>query len=46
MAVSANTRPYNYLGLPAVSVNCGFDPNGCPDRSADRRTSVLQGSAC
>jgi aspartyl-tRNA(Asn)/glutamyl-tRNA(Gln) amidotransferase subunit A len=30
MAVSANTRPYNYLGLPAVSVNCGFDPNGCP----------------
>jgi aspartyl-tRNA(Asn)/glutamyl-tRNA(Gln) amidotransferase subunit A len=30
MAVSANTRPFNYLGLPAVSVNCGFDPNGCP----------------
>jgi aspartyl-tRNA(Asn)/glutamyl-tRNA(Gln) amidotransferase subunit A len=30
MAVSSNTRPYNYLGLPAVSVNCGFDPNGCP----------------
>jgi aspartyl-tRNA(Asn)/glutamyl-tRNA(Gln) amidotransferase subunit A len=30
MAVSANTRPYNYLGLPAVSVNCGFDPNGLP----------------
>jgi aspartyl-tRNA(Asn)/glutamyl-tRNA(Gln) amidotransferase subunit A len=29
-AVSANTRPYNYLGLPVVSVNCGFDPNGCP----------------
>ena len=30
MAVSANTRPFNYLGLPAVSLNCGFDPNGCP----------------
>jgi len=30
LAVSANTRPYNYLGLPAVSVNCGFDGNGCP----------------
>jgi aspartyl-tRNA(Asn)/glutamyl-tRNA(Gln) amidotransferase subunit A len=30
MAVSANTRPFNYLGLPAVSVNCGFDPSGLP----------------
>jgi aspartyl-tRNA(Asn)/glutamyl-tRNA(Gln) amidotransferase subunit A len=30
LAVSINTRPFNYLGLPAVSVNCGFDPNGCP----------------
>jgi len=30
MAVSANTRPFNYLGLPAVSVPCGLDPNGCP----------------
>ncbi len=30
MAVSANTRPFNYLGLPAISVPCGFDPNGCP----------------
>jgi len=30
MAVSANTRPFNYLGLPAVSVPCGFDPNGLP----------------
>ena len=30
LAVSVNTRPFNYLGLPAVSVNCGFDPNGCP----------------
>ena len=30
MALSANTRPFNYLGLPAISVPCGFDPNGCP----------------
>ncbi len=30
MAVSANTRPFNYLGLPSISFNCGFDPNGCP----------------
>jgi aspartyl-tRNA(Asn)/glutamyl-tRNA(Gln) amidotransferase subunit A len=30
MAVSANTRPCNYLGLPAISVPCGFDPNGLP----------------
>jgi aspartyl-tRNA(Asn)/glutamyl-tRNA(Gln) amidotransferase subunit A len=29
-AVSANTRPFNYLGLPAISANCGFDPNGLP----------------
>jgi aspartyl-tRNA(Asn)/glutamyl-tRNA(Gln) amidotransferase subunit A len=30
MALSANTRPFNYLGLPAVSVPCGLDPNGLP----------------
>ncbi len=30
MAVSSNTRPFNYLGLPAVSAPCGFDHNGCP----------------
>jgi aspartyl-tRNA(Asn)/glutamyl-tRNA(Gln) amidotransferase subunit A len=30
LAVSENTRPFNYLGLPAISVPCGFDPNGCP----------------
>jgi aspartyl-tRNA(Asn)/glutamyl-tRNA(Gln) amidotransferase subunit A len=30
LAVSDNTRPFNYLGLPAVSVPCGFDPNGLP----------------
>ena len=30
MAVSSNCRPFNYLGLPAVSAPCGLDPNGCP----------------
>lgn len=30
MAVSAYTRPFNYLGLPAVSLPCGFDTNGLP----------------
>jgi aspartyl-tRNA(Asn)/glutamyl-tRNA(Gln) amidotransferase subunit A len=30
MAVSANTRPFNYLGLPAISFPGGFDPNGLP----------------
>ena len=30
LAVSANTRPFNYLGLPAISLPCGFDPNGLP----------------
>lgn len=30
MAVSANTRPFNYLGLPAISIPCGFDPAGLP----------------
>jgi aspartyl-tRNA(Asn)/glutamyl-tRNA(Gln) amidotransferase subunit A len=30
MAVSINTRPFNYLGLPAASAPCGFDPNGLP----------------
>jgi len=30
LAVSANTRPFNYLGLPAVSVPCGLDSQGCP----------------
>ncbi len=29
-ALTANTRPFNYLGLPVISVPCGFDPNGCP----------------
>lgn len=30
LAVSDNTRPFNYLGLPAISLPCGFDPNGLP----------------
>jgi aspartyl-tRNA(Asn)/glutamyl-tRNA(Gln) amidotransferase subunit A len=30
MAVSINTRPFNYLGLPTTSQPCGFDPNGLP----------------
>ena len=30
MAVSANTRPFNYLGIPTVSVPCGFDDRGLP----------------
>jgi aspartyl-tRNA(Asn)/glutamyl-tRNA(Gln) amidotransferase subunit A len=30
MAVSANTRPFNYLGLPAISLPCGIDPAGLP----------------
>ena len=30
MAVSANTRPFNYLGLPTISLPCGFDDRGLP----------------
>lgn len=30
MSVSVNTRPFNYLGLPAVSVPCGVDGRGLP----------------
>lgn len=26
----ANSGIFNYLGLPTVSVSCGFDPNGMP----------------
>jgi aspartyl-tRNA(Asn)/glutamyl-tRNA(Gln) amidotransferase subunit A len=28
--LSANTRAINYMGLPAVSVPCGFDSDGLP----------------
>jgi len=28
--ISANTRVINYMGLPAVSVPCGFDSEGLP----------------
>ncbi len=30
LGISANTRPFNYLGLPALSIPCGFDPQGLP----------------
>jgi aspartyl-tRNA(Asn)/glutamyl-tRNA(Gln) amidotransferase subunit A len=30
LGISINTRPFNYLGLPAMSIPCGFDPNGLP----------------
>ncbi len=30
MGISINTRPFNYLGLPTASINCGFDPSGLP----------------
>jgi aspartyl-tRNA(Asn)/glutamyl-tRNA(Gln) amidotransferase subunit A len=28
--ITAFTRPFNFLGVPAVSVPCGFDPAGLP----------------
>lgn len=30
LKVSRNTRPISYLGLPALSVPCGFNPAGMP----------------
>src|SRR5262249_29302483 len=30
MHFGRNTRAFNYLGLPAFSVPCGFTPNGLP----------------
>ncbi|MGG5808004.1 amidase [Falsiroseomonas sp. CW058] len=30
MGCSVNTRPFNYLGLPVVSLPCGFDRAGLP----------------
>jgi aspartyl-tRNA(Asn)/glutamyl-tRNA(Gln) amidotransferase subunit A len=29
-AVGGNVRPFNYLGLPALSLPCGMDANGVP----------------
>src|SRR5262249_1060026 len=29
-AITANTRAINYMGLPSVSVPCGFDGKGLP----------------
>jgi len=29
-AITANTRAINYMGLPPVSVPCGFDSKGLP----------------
>ncbi len=30
LSLSTNTRLFSYLGLPAISVPCGFDTNGLP----------------
>lgn len=30
LRISKNTRPISYLGLPALSVPCGFTPHGLP----------------
>ena len=30
LRISKNTRPISYLGLPALSVPCGFTPMGLP----------------
>ena len=30
LSLSANTRAFSYLGLPAISFPCGFDGNGLP----------------
>jgi aspartyl-tRNA(Asn)/glutamyl-tRNA(Gln) amidotransferase subunit A len=30
VALTRNTRPINFLGLPALSVTCGFTPDGLP----------------
>jgi aspartyl-tRNA(Asn)/glutamyl-tRNA(Gln) amidotransferase subunit A len=30
LRLARNTRPFNYLGLPALSIPCGFTGNGLP----------------
>jgi aspartyl-tRNA(Asn)/glutamyl-tRNA(Gln) amidotransferase subunit A len=30
VSLTRNTRPINFLGLPALSVTCGFTPDGMP----------------
>jgi aspartyl-tRNA(Asn)/glutamyl-tRNA(Gln) amidotransferase subunit A len=30
VSLTPNTRPINFLGLPALSVTCGFTPDGMP----------------
>ena len=30
VALTRNTRPINFLGLPALSVTCGFTSDGMP----------------
>jgi len=30
VSLTRNTRPINFLGLPALSVTCGFTPEGMP----------------
>jgi aspartyl-tRNA(Asn)/glutamyl-tRNA(Gln) amidotransferase subunit A len=30
LRMARNTRPFNYLGLPALSIPCGFTGNGLP----------------
>jgi aspartyl-tRNA(Asn)/glutamyl-tRNA(Gln) amidotransferase subunit A len=30
LGISINTRPFNYLGLPSMSIPCGFDSSGLP----------------
>ena len=49
--VGANTRPFNYLGLPSLSVPCGLDPAGLPiglqltGRPFDEATVLRAGDA-
>lgn len=44
--INIYTRPFNYLGLPALTVPCGFTPNGLPvayqlvGRPFDERTLI------